>query len=159
MNKYPISSYNKYVSLKVDGIMLIIGLYLFKPYFLAIVSIAYRKDRSAIIHMFYPDELLVTFEAVAAIPMLFLVYAWSRRNPEATPMVKNIWNRGKELIIMTAFFQLCVTTSSLWLPIDHVMTRTDWVQVMICLSIIIITPFSTYMRDCFADFPEKDQHG
>lgn len=158
MAKYPISNYNKYVCLKADSLMLIITLYLLKPYILEVISIANRKDRSAIINMFYAEKLFLSLEAAAAIPLLFLVYAWTRRVPGASKLTQKIWSKGKYLIIVTAFLQLCITSSPLWLPIDNSMTPTSWIQSFLYLSIMIITPLSRYMKDCFSDFPELSQN-
>ena len=137
--------------------MILISLYLLKPYIIAVASVAYRKDRNAIINIFYPDKLIISFEAAAAIPLLILVYAWIRKNHHATQTIKNIWKNGKQLIMATAFLQLCVASSPLWLATDITMTRSSWIQLLLYLLIIIITPLSTYMRDCFADFPENNQ--
>ena len=157
MEKYPISSYNKYVCLKPNALILMICLFLLRPYALEILSIANIKDRSALINMFYTDKLLLSFEAAAAIPIIFLVYAWTRRSPDASEFTKKIWRYGKQLIMATTCLQLCIVSSPLWLQIESHMTRFSWVQLLICLSILLITPFSRYMRDCFADFPESDQ--
>ena len=137
--------------------MIIITLFLLKPYIIGLASVAYRRDRNALIDIFYTDKLIISFEAIATIPLLFLIYAWIRRAPAATQIIKNIWKNGKQLIMATAFLQLCVTSSPLWLPIDSVMTRTSWIQLLLYLLVLIITPLSAYMRECFADFPEINQ--
>jgi len=151
MKKYPISSYNKHICLKANELMLLISSYLLKPYIIAVASIAYMKDRNAIINIFYPDKLIVSFEAIAAIPLLFLIYAWIRKNNNATPMVKKTWKNGKYLIETTAILQLCVTSSPLWLKSELTMTYSSWIQVSLYILIIFITPLSSYMRDCFAE--------
>jgi len=159
MNKYPISSYNKYICLKANGLMITVGLYLLKPYILALVSLTNRKDRTAIIDLFYPDKINVSFEAAASIPFLFLVYALTRRSPSASQIVQKIWRNGKQLIMATAFLQLCVTSAPLWLLVDNKMTLISWAQLSIYLLILVITPLSTYMKDCFSDFPEENKSG
>lgn len=156
MKRYPISKYNKYICLKANAVMAVIALYLLKPYLIAAASVIYRGHNSAL-NVFYPDKLIASFEAFAAIPMIFLLYAWTRRAPDATKMIQYICRKGKILIMTTAFLQLCATSIPLWLPVNYVMTRSSWVQLSLCILIIIITAFSTYMRDCFADFPEHHQ--
>ena len=152
--KYQISSYNKHACLKPNDLMLIVGLYLLKPYIIAAASVTYRKDRSAIANIFYADKIIISYEAAAAIPLLFLIYAWTRRTPTATPLVKNIWRNGKKLIMTTAFLQLCVASLPLWLLTEISMTRISWVQLFLYVLVLFVSYFSTYMEDCFNDFPE-----
>lgn len=116
-------------------------------------SIVYRGNNS-ILDVVYPNKLIVSLEAVAALPVIFLLYAWIKRVPDASRLIRTLCNNGKILIIATALLQLGATSSPLWLPINAVMTRTGWIQLFIYFLIITITIFSTYMRDCFADFPE-----
>ena len=157
MTKHPISSYNKYICLKVNGLMIAISIYLLKPYIIEIASIANRKDRSELVNLFYADKLQLSLEAAAAIPFLFLVYAWTRRTPGASETVQKIWSKGKSLILTVAFLQLCVISSPLWLQLDTSMSKLSWIQSFIYILVIAVTYYSTYMRDCFADFPESDK--
>lgn len=157
--KHQISSYNKYACLKANDIMIIIGLYLLKPYIIAAASFTFRKDRSAIMNIFYTDQRIISFEAAAAIPLLFLIYAWTRRTPTASKLVRKTWKNGKELIIATAFLQLCVTSFSLWFLSENSMTRFNWLQLFLYTLAIFSAYFSTYMRDCFDDFPEEIKKG
>ena len=156
MNKYPISSYNKYICLKASSLMVLISLYLIKPYIIASASVVYKGSNSPL-DVFYPNRLIVSLEAAAAIPVLILLYAWTRRAPDASNMIKNICKNGKSLIITTASLQLCVSSSPLWLSTNGTMTRIAWIQALLYLLIILITALSIYMRDCFADFPESKQ--
>ena len=153
MAKYPISSYNKYVCLKANDLMIIISLYLLKPFIVAIASITYRKDRSAIINMIYPEKIFISFEAAATIPLLFLIYAWTRRAPGASQLTKKIWSNGKKLIIMTAFLQLSATSILTFLWTDSKLTYISWIQIILYLAVIAATYVSRYMTDCFCDFP------
>ena len=133
--------------------MLLISLFLLKPYIIAIASIAYIKDRSAIINLFYTDKIFISLEAMTAIPLLILIYAWTRREPGASNTIKNIWHRGKLLIITSATLMFCVTSSPLWLPTENRITNIDIIYLVLYTLVIIITYFSRYMMDCFADFP------
>jgi len=157
MKKHPISSYNKHLCLKANGLMAIITVYLLKPYLIAAASVIYKGDSNALINIFYSNKLIISLEAAAAVPVIFLLFAWVRRNPDATKMIRYLCRNGKILIMTTAFLQLCITSSPLWLPINNVMTHISWIQLLLFLSIIIITALSTYMKDCFSDFPEHNQ--
>lgn len=155
MKKYAISNYNKHICLKANGLMTVISLYLLKPYLIAAASVVYRGSNSAL-DTFYPNKLIVSLEAAAAIPVIFLVFAWARRAPGAAKIIKYLCRNGKTLIMTTAFLQLCITSSPLWPQIDNTMTRLGWIQLLLLLLIIVVTALSTYMRDCFSDFPEPD---
>ena len=157
VKNYPISSFNQYACLKPNALMAIITLYLLKPFLIAASSVVYKGDSSSLINLFYTNKLTISLEAAATIPVFFLLFAWTRRAPGATKLVQYIWRNGKILIITTAFLQLCVTSSPLWLPVRSIMTRSSWLQLLLYISIIITTILSTYMRDCFADFPEYNQ--
>lgn len=156
MKKYNISNYNKHICLKANGLMIVIILYLLKPYLMLAASIVYRGNNS-VIDALYPNKIIVSLEAAAAIPVIFLLFAWLKRAPDATRMVRILCKNGKILIIATALLQMGAISSPLWLPSSAVMTRASWVQLIIYLLIITATTFSTYMRDCFADFPEHHQ--
>ena len=156
MKKHPISSYNKYICLKADGVMAIFCLYLIKPFIIA-ASSAISAGKISAIDVLYPGKLFISLEAAAAIPVLLLLYAWSRRAPGASETIKLLCRKGKSLIITTAFLQFCIISSPLWLPLNNTMTNIDWIQVFLYLLIILTTIFSIYMKDCFADFPESDQ--
>lgn len=157
MKNYPISSFNKYICLKPNVLMAMITLYLLKPFLITASSVIYKGDSNSLIYIFYPNKLIISLEAASAIPVILLVFALSRRAPGASNIIKYIWRNGKTLIITTAFFQLCITSSPLWMSVSNIMTLTSWLQVFLYVLIITTTLFSTYMRDCFADFPQSNQ--
>ena len=138
--------------------MLAISLFLLKPYIIAIASVAYRKDRSAIVELFYSDKMFISLEAAAAIPLLFLVYAWTRRSPDASSFTRKIWHIGKLLIITTAVLQLSITVSPIFLSGLAAMTKIAWAKLVLYIAVIVATWFSRYMADCFADFPASDDN-
>ena len=155
MKKYSIENYNKHVCLKVNGLMLLISLYLLKPFIIAAATIVYRGEGIELRAIFYPDKMIISFEAAAAIPLLFLIYAWIKKNHHSTQMIKTIWNNGRQLIMITAFLQLCAVSTPLWPGKEINMTNSSWGQLVVFLLILVVTPFSGYMKDCFADFPEQ----
>lgn len=154
-NKYPISSYNKYICLKMNATMWFILLFILKPYLIIIMSIANFRKPMNLIEMVYPERLTMALTALAAIPVGFLLYAWSRREPDASDTVKNIWHKG--------FLLLTVTTvlNAVFIFIPFLLERTskifiiDWVQFAACLLILITLYRNSYIKDCFADFPEN----
>lgn len=157
MSKYPISSYNKHVCLKVNESMLMVFIFLMKPYILSLFSVVNRKDRMAIINMFYPDRIILSLEALTAVPVVLLMIAWVKRSPGAADKFRVIWKNGKKIILVTAILQLLITTSPFWLLSDVKMTLYSWGQAAAYVLIIVFTAYSTYMADCFDEFPEDEK--
>jgi len=48
------------------------------------------RDRTGLIDLVYPDRLIMSVGALAGAPAAFLVYAWIKRKPDATPFVRYI---------------------------------------------------------------------
>lgn len=153
--KYPISSYNKHICLKANELMLISCVYLLKPFIIEISSLANKKDRSELVNLFYADKLQLLYEAIAAVPMMFLFYAWINRTLDASNFVEHIWRNGKAIIYVVSLLQLSIAMSPLWLQLEDGMTMFDWIQCVIYIGIILTIYKSVYITDCFADFPEN----
>jgi hypothetical protein len=87
MKNYPISSFNQYACLKPNALMAMVTLYLLKPFLIAASSVVYKGDSSSLINIFYTNKLTISLEAVATLPVFFLLFAWTRRAPGATKWV------------------------------------------------------------------------
>jgi len=152
---YPISSYDKYLALKVSPVMWLIFLFLLRPYVVFIGSITNRKDKMMIIDLFYPDKLTLSLGAFAAVPAALLIYAWTRKNPDASPFIRRVWNNGRILLAATAILNAFVVFVPLWLGKVYKLTAFGWGQLLISLLIVLVLYKSQYIKDCFGDFPEK----
>ena len=157
MKKYPISSFDKYLCIKPNALMVIITLYLLKAFVITASTLVYKGDSNHLTNLFYTNKMAMSLEAATTIPVLFLLFSWYKRTPDASRMVRTIWRNGKILIMTTALLQLCIISSPLWLTTSNIMTRSSWIQLFLYISIILITSISTYFRDCFSDFPEHNQ--
>ncbi len=156
MSKYhPISSYDKYVSLKMSGAMWFVILFLLRPYLILVVSVLNRKDKMLLINMFYSDRLAMSLAAVAGIPAALLIYAWVKRNPDAPSFPRQVWKRGRLLLAISAALSAFVVFVPLWLGAVHKVTEYGWGQFVISLLILVVVYRSQYMKDCFSDWPEK----
>ncbi len=153
---YPITSYDKYVSLKVSRSMWLMFLLLLSPYLVLFASITNRKDKMQLINMFYSDRLSMSLAAVAGIPAALLVYAWMKRNPEAPPFVRKVWRNGRLLLAISAALSALVVFVPLWLGAVYKVTLYGWGQFFISLLIVIVVYRSQYIKDCFSDWPEKN---
>ncbi len=152
-NNYSISSYDKHLSLKVNSVMWLILLYLLRPYVVAILSLVNMKDRMQLINMFYSDALMLSLGAFAGIPAALLIYAWTRRTPGASSLVRRLWKRGRTLLAISAVLNACIVFAPLWLGTSHKITVYGWVQLLVSLLVVFVLYKSRYIKDCFSDFP------
>jgi len=154
---HPISSYDKYVSLKVSRTMWLTIIFLLRPYLILFASVTNRKDKMLLINIFYSDRLAMSLAAVAGIPAALLVYAWVKRNPDASSFVRQVWKRGRLLLVISAALSAFVVFVPLWLGTVHKVTEYGWGQFFISLLIVIVVYRSQYIKDCFSDWPEKQE--
>jgi len=153
---HPISSYDKYISLKVSRTMWLIILLLLRPYLVLFASVTNRTDKMLLINMFYSDRLAMSLAALAGIPAALLVYAWAKRNPDAPSFPRQVWERGRLLLVISAALSAFVVFVPLWLGTIHKITEDGWGQLIISLLIIVVLYKSRYIKDCFSDWPEKN---
>ncbi len=135
--------------------MWLIFLFLLRPYLVFVGSVASRKDRMQIIDLFYSDKLTFSLAAFAAIPAALLIYAWTKKNPDAPPFIKRVWSNGRALLAVTAILNAIIVFVPLWLGKVHKLTAFSWAQLLVSLLIVLILYKSHYIKDCFGDFPDK----
>ncbi len=150
---YSIARYDKNLCLKPNLTMWLISLFLLQAYIVLILSVVNLKDRTALIDLVYPDRLALSLGALAGIPAALVAYAWVKRNPRATPFVKSVWNNGRALLAGSALLNAVLVFVPLWLGTMHSIPPRVWVQLAIALLIVVVVYTSSYIRDCFADFP------
>ena len=140
----------------MDYVMWSIFLFLLRPYLILIFSFANMRDRMALIELLYPDRLMMSLGAFAGIPAALLIYAWSRREPNASDFVKNLWRKGRGLLIVSTTLNGFLTFIPLLLgKVDKVSTM-DWLQFALSMLIMVVLYRYAYIKDCFLDFPTKD---
>ncbi len=155
MSKYhAISCYDKNLYLKPNATMWLIFLFLSRAYAIAILSIANRGDRTGLIDLFYPDRLTMSLGALAGIPAALLIYAWVKRKPGAPQYVRNTWRKGRALLVVSALLNACVVFVPFWMGTVHAIPAGSWAQLAVALLIVIAVYSSSYIRDCFNDFPD-----
>jgi hypothetical protein len=111
------------------------------------------RDRTGLIDLVYPDRLAMSLGALAGIPAALLVYAWLKRKPGAPRYVRNIWEKGRAFLAVSALLNACAMFVPFWIGTVHAITPGDWAQSAIALLIVIVVYSSSYIRDCFNDFP------
>ncbi len=155
MSKYhSISRYDKNLCLKPNVTIWLVTLFLLRAYIILILSVVNMKDRTGLIDLFYPDRLAMSLAALAGIPAALFVYAWIKRKPGAPRHVRTIWGKGRAFLVVSALLSACVIFVPLWMGKVHAIYPRDWVQFAITVLIVIAVYSSSYIRDCFNDFPD-----
>ena len=152
--KYSIESYDENLCLKINDTLWLILLYLLRPYVLAILSLLNKNDRIGIINMVYSDRLALWWGLLAGVPAILIVYAWSRRKPGASSFARSLWRRGRMLLAASAIFSVAIIFIPLWMGVVHRVNMVGWIQFVISLGVVVVLYTSTYIRDCFSDFPK-----
>jgi len=136
--------------------MWLIFLFLLRPYVVFIGSVTNMTDRMMIINLFYSDKLILSLGAFASIPAALLVYALTRRNPDAPPFIKRVWSNGRILLAVSAILNAFIVFAPQWLGKAHKLTAFGWGQFLFSLLVVLILYKSQYIKDCFDDFPDKE---
>ncbi len=152
--KYPFSAYDKYLCLKPDVSIWLILAFLLRPYVVVLLSIANRKDAAGLINLVYSDRIAMILAAIAAIPAIFVVYAFIKRVPDAPDKVRWIWQYGRELLLVASFLNVLVVFLPLLTGFAREISTVGWAQFGISVYIIYYLFTERKVRDTFADFPQ-----
>ncbi len=150
---HSISSYDKNLCLKPNVAIWLIILFLLRPYVVLTASVVNMTDRTGLINLVYPDRLTMSLGALTGVPAALLAYAWIKRKPDAPPHTRKIWEKGREILAVSALLNACVMFVPAWIGAVRVISPGDWVQFVLALMIVIVVYSSSYIRDCFNDFP------
>jgi len=151
---YPITSYDKHLSLKVNGVMWLIFLFLLRAYVIGLMSVVNMQSRTQLIDMVFSSRLSMSLSALSGIPVFLLIYAWTRRSPGAPAFVKWVWEKGAVLVAISAIANAGVAFFPLWLGTARKISILDYGQLFLCAVIVMAVYSSQYIKDCFADFPD-----
>lgn len=122
---------------------------------MAILSLVNPSDRMQLINMFYSDTLMLSLGAIAGIPAAILIYAWTKRAPDASSSVRCLWGRGRSLLAISAILNACIIFAPVWLETAHKITVYGRGQLLLSLVVVFVVYKSQYIKDCFSDFPEN----
>ncbi|HFD80773.1 MAG TPA: DUF2919 domain-containing protein [Gammaproteobacteria bacterium] len=157
--KYSIEHYDANLSLKMNDNLWLILAFLLRPYFVTVISLVNRTDRTAIINLVYSDKMALWWGLLAGVPAALVFYAWGRRKPGASAFVRKVWARGRELLAVSALANAAVVFVPHWIGAVYHVSTAGWIQLGISIGIVIVLYSSTYIRDCFADFPAAVETG
>ena len=99
---------------------------------------------------------MMSLGALAGIPAALLIYAWTRKQPNASDFVKKLWKYGRELIAISAILNILFVFIPLLSGKVSELTTISWLQLTISGLILPVIYKSGYIKDCFSEFPESE---
>jgi hypothetical protein len=158
---YSFSDYDKYMSLKPGLEVWLIIAYFLRPFILKISTIQMGRGAksgsvSGLKDLVYPNDFGFFIAFLATIPVLILVFAYAKRKPGASGLVRKIWHKGRMLLIVTAVLNLIIIFVPFLVDLTYRMNMLGWVQLAIAVYIIFYLYTTQRVKDTFADFPKDD---
>jgi len=160
---YSFHDYDKYLSLKAGAGLWLVVIYLMHPYLLLVSAAGFGKGRSGsggvgvegFKNMIYPDNFVLMAAILATFPALLFIYAWGRRRPGASEMVRKLWHHGALLLMACAGLDILVVFAPFVTRDAHHIHITGWIQLVIAVLIVVYLLFSPRVKAVLADFPEE----
>lgn len=158
---YSFSDYDKYMSLKLNLETWLIIAYFLRPFILKVSTIqmgrgARSSSVSGLKDLVYPNDFGFFIAFLATIPVLVLVYAYAKRKPGASALVRKIWHNGKKLLLVTAILNLIIIFVPFLVDLTYRLDVLGWGQLAIAVFIIFYLYSTQRVKDTFADFPQDD---
>ena len=159
---YSFPDYDKYMSLKLDFEVWLIIAYFLRPFILKVSTIqmgrgGVKSDSvSGLKDMVYPDDFGFFIAFLATIPVLLLVFAYAKRKPGASGLVRKIWHNGRTLLLVTAVLNIIIIFVPFLMDLTHSINVLGWFQLVIALYIVFYLYTQQRVVDTFADFPKDE---
>jgi len=153
--QYGFKDYDSYLCLKVSTGMWAVILFLFRPYVIIILSLVNRRDRMELINAVYTDRTGMMLGALAAIPVMVFIYAWIKRQPDASDHVRWIWHHGRGLLLLSAALNAGFIIATHLLSEATRFGFINSLQLLVCGVIFYYLLVSVRVNDTFADFPKE----
>jgi hypothetical protein len=158
---YSFSDYDKHMSLKLDLEMWLIIVYFLRPFILKVSTIqmgrgAKSDSVSGLKDLVYPNDFGFFIAFLATIPVLILVFAYVKRKPGASGLVRKIWHNGRMLLVATAVLNLIIIFIPFLMDLTYRINMLGWAQLAIAVFILFYLYTTQRVKDTFADFPKDD---
>lgn len=158
---YSFSDYDKYMSLKLDLEVWLIIAYFLRPFILKVSTIqmgrgAKSDSVSGLKDLVYPNDFGFFVAFLATIPILILVFAYAKRKPGVSGLVRKIWHKGRMLLIVTAVLNLIIIFVPFMVDLTYRINMLGWAQLAIAVFILFYLYTTQRVKDTFADFPKDD---
>ena len=158
---YSFSDYDKHMSLKLDLEMWLIIVYFLRPFILKVSTIqmgrgAKSDSVSGLKDLVYPNDFGFFIAFLATIPVLILVFAYVKRKPGASGLVRKIWHNGRMLLVATAVLNLIIIFIPFLMDLTYRINMLGWAQLAIAVFILFYLYTTQRVKDTFVDFPKDD---
>lgn len=158
---YSFSDYDKYMSLKLDLVMWLIIAYFLRPFILKVSTIqmgrgAKSDSVSGLKDMVYPNDFGFFLAFLGTIPVVLLIYAYVKRKPGASGLVRKLWHNGRTLLVGTAVLNIIIIFVPFLMDITHNINMLGWAQLAIAVFIIYYLYTTQRVKDTFADYPADE---
>lgn len=157
MKQYAFSAYDKYLCLKLDATLWVTFIFLLRPFVVLVLSIANRKDRMAMINLFYSDRFAMILAAIAAIPAVFVFFAYLKRSPEASERLRWLWLNGRTLLLLSLALNVVIVFLPLLTGTANSLDMIDWAELGLCGWFGYYLIKNQRALDTFADFPQPTE--
>lgn len=156
---YGFSDYDKNLALKIHMDLWLVIIYLLRPIVLMISAIRMGRGDSGVTgagglrDMVYPDSFSLFLGIAAAIPVFIVLFAYMKRKPDASDLIRKIWRHGMLILMGSALLNIVIVFLPLFLHTVGSINVYGWGQLGIALLIIGYLYSSERVKDTFADFP------
>jgi hypothetical protein len=155
---YRPDEYDEHLCLKPSVPMILAMMYAARH--LVLVFLAYFPGMAGTSDAGVIKGLLAPYFVVADIPALVLLLAWRFRAPEAGPLWRGIWHRGRIILALTLAVQVILLVEMRWnLMLAEAVRGSAGMLVVFYafLSLIVLVYVSTSERvkTVFQDFPKR----
>ena len=152
--KYDITDYDENLCLRVSPIMWLAMLFLFRAFLIALLSVVNFNDRLALINIFYSNHWELSLGALAGIPVLFVLYAWRHRKPDASVRARWLWRNGRSFLAASGVFNIIAISLPVLAGISHRIDDIGKAQIALCVAVLVFVFISKRVSDTFSDFPQ-----
>ena len=152
--KYSYHAYDEYACLKLGISLWFSLLFLLRAYLVLIVSVVNQRDRMQFIDMIYQDKMWLGVSALAALPAILVLLAWTKRGVKSSKRYRWFWHWGQWLLLLSATVNLTVVS----IPLLRLMADASlllfvqWVFSVVIFAYIILSP---RVKDVFLEYPEN----
>lgn len=158
---YSFNDYDKYMSLKLDFELWLIIVYFLRPFIMQVSTIqmgrgAKSDSVSGLKELVYPNDFVFFLAFLATIPVLLLIMAYMKRKPGASGWIRNIWHKGKQLLLATAVLNMIIIFIPFLMDLTHKINMLGWGQLAIAAYIVFYLYTTQRVTDTFADFPKDE---
>jgi len=148
---YNIDQYDENLCLRPGIKLILIVLFLSRNLLLPFIVFAVGKNMNGNVNYLLDISNQGAISFISSCPAVVIIFAWTRRRPDAQRLTKIIWKSGRWLLSLSALLDI----------LFRVYIEQGWINdialsyIVLNTCIILSLIFSTRIKDVFNDFPQK----